>query len=257
MIWAGPKVYFSDIYNYVDMSSTFLLLASLISTWAEVDELAGNWVFTITILLNYTKWIGYARVFDQTRRLIRIIVEIVSDMRSFIFMLLFIIFGFSIIFFQFDDASEDYEDSLLFTYEIMFSSFNTAILNDSQIIYFIIITMILSVVLLNMLIAIMGDTFGRVQSKALLTDSQERVSLILESIVMRRVLRDTILKGRYKSQERRKYTSKASYLLSTDRRFLFVVRKSDGEEEEQHESFGEQETQLNRLRANVKSELKY
>jgi len=256
MVYSGAKVYFSDIYNYVDILANLCVMFTLISIWAGVDNLAADWLYSITLFLNYTKWIAYSRVFDQFRQLIRMITEIVKDMRSFVMMLGLIIFGFSIIFHQFEEGDISYKDQLLNSYVFLYASFSTARFNDSQIVYFVIITMILSVVLLNMLIAIMGNTFGEVQSKSLLTDSQEKSSLILESIAVRRALRTTCCKRKKDKNIRRKYTSKYSLMRQTKNRYLFSCEEHKGDDDED-ETYGEWEGHMNKLRNYIKGEVKF
>lgn len=56
----------------------------------------------------------------------------------------------------------------------------------AEIFFFVITTVLLAIVLLNMIIAMMNDTFNSVQGKRALSDGKEKVYLILENFVMQR-----------------------------------------------------------------------
>jgi len=254
LAYSGIKEYLNDIYNYIDISSNILLIVTILCTWGGLEGLGRDWLFSVTLLFHYTKWFLFFRVFDQTRKLIRICVEIIRDIRSFVMLLVFVIVGFSIMFFQFDNGEVDYPHRLLKVYEMLYGAFETSELSDSQIFYFVVVMAILAVILLNLLVAIMGDTYQGVQAKALLTDSKERVGLILEAIIMRRVA-DNFCKKRQK-KERKRFTSKLSYLRETAKQYLFYVQPSTGEETEDGTIFGEWETRANLIKKIVQNEVR-
>ena len=132
--------------------------------------------------------------------MIRAIIEIIRDMWGFILILAVIIIGFSLIFFEFD-REPGYPEQLLQAYNMLFSNFETEDLNLSQILLFLTIAFLLSVILLNLLIAIMGDTFDKVQEKRVLIDSRERLELVIEAICILRFFQS------------KKIQSKKGYLL--------------------------------------------
>lgn len=68
----------------------------------EKNEGFKNWLVGLSILIGYFKWISFFRVFDSTRRLIKAIVDVLKDTRAFAVVIIFIIFGFSITFLEFN-----------------------------------------------------------------------------------------------------------------------------------------------------------
>mmetsp|Transcript_35065 Transcript_35065/g.31597 ORF Transcript_35065/g.31597 Transcript_35065/m.31597 type:complete len:201 (+) Transcript_35065:748-1350(+) len=161
----GFREYWSNVANIVDFSSSILIIVASIFGWAldSLDPLAVNWVVSVAIIFGYTKLLSYAKVFDNTRRFIRITGEIIWDMRSFIMMLLFIFFSFTIIFICLDEAEEfTFGSMFLLSYNYLFANYESEGLTTSQYIFFVIFTLLLAVVLINMLIAIMGDSYSRV-----------------------------------------------------------------------------------------------
>ena len=105
------------------------------------------------------------------------IIEVLKDMKSFFLIILFILFGFGFIFFRLESEEHDitFEDALLSMYEMMLGSFDITNYTQLEIVFFIIITLFMMVVLLNLLISIIGETYGRVQEASVLTDSLEKV----------------------------------------------------------------------------------
>ncbi len=159
--------------------------------------------------------------------MIRIIIEIVKDIRSFLAILTFIIMGSSLIFFQFDDESTSYGDRLLFVYALVYASFDTTGFSLSQIIYLIIVTVMLSVVLLNLLIAIMTATYERVEVMNDLTDGLERVYMILETVIVKRAF------GKITGCCRRR---KPLQMANNQRGYLFFAEKVTSRASEEKEN---------------------
>mmetsp|Transcript_15704 Transcript_15704/g.13392 ORF Transcript_15704/g.13392 Transcript_15704/m.13392 type:complete len:99 (+) Transcript_15704:432-728(+) len=93
-----------SLWNGVDFAFLTLAIITpiLIITENLEDFIDRAWMVSATIFLGYLRWVAYLRIFRQTRTLIRIITEIVRDMIGFMIVLVFIIFGFSIIFRQFE-----------------------------------------------------------------------------------------------------------------------------------------------------------
>lgn len=97
-----------------------------------------------------------------------------------------IIVGFSLIFLEFGRKihSDNYASYLLSTYGLLYGNYDTSPLELSETLILVLILFLISIVLLNMLIAIMGDSYDKVQDRKILTDSQERIEMILESTVL-------------------------------------------------------------------------
>ncbi len=119
-------------------------------------------------------------------------------MWGFLTIILLIVVGFSLIFMEFDRSME-YKDHLYETYNRLYGNYDDSEYSTSQRIINAIILFFLSVVLLNMLIALMGDSYGKVQETRVLTDSQTRLDMILESTILMRLFekRDNNIKKQY------------------------------------------------------------
>lgn len=115
------------------------------------------------------------------------IAEIAKDMRSFLLIVLFTIIGFSLIFYQFASSTDDFGQFMLEQYLYLYGNQpDTNDFDTSQIIFFIIITLFLALILTNMLIALMSDTYNRVDGSSMMADNLEKISLILEYATLKR-----------------------------------------------------------------------
>ena len=118
-------------------------------------------------------------------------------MRSFTLILGLIIVGFSLIFREFGEGSEEnYGTSLLNSYNLLYGPPDDEGDFFSLPFLFSLTCFIVSVILLNMLIAIMGDSFEKVQEKRALTDSKEKVEMLYETIILKRYLHNLFSRGR-------------------------------------------------------------
>ena len=110
-------------------------------------------------------------------------------MYGFIVVLIFIFFGFALIFLEFSEGKTAYGDQLYSTFKILFADHDDSDYNVSQKLFTSLILFLLNVVLLNLLISIMGDSYDKVQEKRVLTDSLTRLDMSLEAMVFLRVVR--------------------------------------------------------------------
>ena len=94
-------------------------------------------------------------------------------MLGFIIIIIFIIIGFSLIFMEFQ-REQIYGNQLYSTYQVLYGNVADEDFNPSQKVIATIILFALNVILLNLLISIMGDSYDKVQEKRLLTDSLTR-----------------------------------------------------------------------------------
>ena len=78
------------------------------------------------------------------------------------------------------DGAEDLYTSAKINYRIMFGDFDTDDYNLAAWTFFIISSCMMTLIMLNMLIAIMGDTYGRVMGTIIPSDFQELNNMILE-----------------------------------------------------------------------------
>ena len=120
--------------------------------------------------------------------LIQVIVTIMNDMKSFVVVIAMIIVGFSFIFLFFDKGSL-YGFYLYNSYGSLYGPVEGEEPDFSQKLIICFISFLLNVVLLNLLISIMGDSYQRVLEKRVKTDSLTRLEMIAEARTLMKYFR--------------------------------------------------------------------
>ena len=152
-----------------------------------------NRVAAISVLMLYFKLFYFLRIFYSTAYLVRMIIEIMWDMKVFVGVLMIATAAFGNAFYILDRNSTEEEniigknfiDALIYSYKMGLGDFDTDNFGtrDEEVlwIFFILNSIIVLIVLLNLLIAIMGDTFDKVQETQVSSIFKERASMILEN----------------------------------------------------------------------------
>ena len=121
-------------------------------------------------------------LFKSTRVLLRIVIEIVKDMIPFMLFVLATTFTVSLLFTSAtpDAALTDntFSDFLLHVYRLDFGDFSLDNYSALDLAIFILAVLVVPLIFLNMLIAIMGDTFDRVKEEQGRRDFQEMAALV-------------------------------------------------------------------------------
>ena len=152
-----------------------------------------NRVAAISVLVLYFKLFYFLRIFYSTAYLVRMIIEIMWDMKVFVGVLMIATAAFGNAFYILDRNSTEEEniigknfiDALIYSYKMGLGDFDTDNFGtrDEEVlwVFFILNSIIVLIVLLNLLIAIMGDTFDKVQETQVSSIFKERASMILEN----------------------------------------------------------------------------
>jgi hypothetical protein len=193
MILSGRE-YFTFFWNYLDVSSIIMNSAVVIMNFSDASFKDTNRLAAISVLVLYFKLFYFLRIFFATAYLVRMIIEIMLDMKFFVGVLILATAAFGNAFYILgrNSADEDgnlagdnYIDAFLFSYKIGLGDFSTDGFNtkDEEMlwIFFLLNSMIILIILLNLLIAIMGDTFDRVQETQENSMFKELASMILEN----------------------------------------------------------------------------
>jgi len=175
LIYYATGFFITNAWNLVETVKILLLFIYLI--WREPTK---GVILPIAVVLAWIRGIGYFRLFKPTRYLIRLLIEVVKDMGPFLVILSGAVFIFSVVFFATSDTV-DFSDSLLNSYLLAYGEFDTANYSDYQKFIFVLASIFNALVLLNMIIAIMGDTYDRVTDMMEIADQKEFATLILET----------------------------------------------------------------------------
>ena len=172
--------YLLSIWNYVDLIPPIgiyiiAVLSILHSLKLHVDESVESSILAFITFFMWFKFLYFLRIFKSTGYLIRMIVEVVYDMRNFFLVLLITIAAFGDSFLRIAVANSadtqfisGFVDSMIFTYRMILGDFDTGSLgNVAQPVVmslFLLCTIFNMIVMLNLLIAIISDSYAKVMS---------------------------------------------------------------------------------------------
>lgn len=149
--------------------------------------------------------------------------DISWDMASFTFVSTIIIICFALIFKLYNDQ-ESFGVVLILTYRAVFGDFNTDDYGVIEYIMFVLHSILVGVTMLQLLIAIMEDSFEKILDTAISADNSEKLAMILETLQELRTLRRIC----WRRKERRLMKEG-----DENRGFLFRVANSKGISENQ------------------------
>ena len=200
--------YFKDAWNVLDVTHPVLTIIYIIMRLAEYDNsLALAWISTIIVVMGYLRWVSHLRLFKETSKknfnfifltffkgsLIQVIITIANDMRSFMLIIFLLIIGFSLVFLIFEHSrgeNHSYGLYLYNAYNFLYGPVgDDSMTNFSQRVFMCLMAFLLNVLLLNLLISIMDDSYDRMLEKKDKTNSITKLHLISESITFRRIFR--------------------------------------------------------------------
>lgn len=174
------KEYMKDFWNWIDISSLILNFTYLIRDLLNSDPHNNRVLSSCAVLIMWLKLLYFLRLFAPTAALIRMIVEITQDMFVFTIIYFIAIVGFADAFFilaynlNSNEENEMFDNNFLlaiiYSYRTGLGDFDTAAFENSNdkglwYVLFVVQTVFIQIVLLNLLIAIMGDTFDKVTEK--------------------------------------------------------------------------------------------
>jgi len=186
--------YIFSFWNLLDMFSVIMNTTVVIMALSGAKFEDTNRVAAISVLVLYFKLFYFLRIFFATAYLVRMIIEIMLDMKFFVTVLMIATIAFANAFYILgrnsseEDgnlAGENFMDAFIFSYKMGLGDFITDGFGtrDEEIlwIFFLFNSLIILIVLLNLVIAIMGDTFDRVQETQENSMLKELTNMIREN----------------------------------------------------------------------------
>ena len=183
--------YFTSFWNLLDVTSILINTTVVFMDLSDANKNDVNAVACIAVLVLWFRLFYLLRVFSETAYLISMIQAIIIEMKYFVLALVIAVLAFSNTFFILGrNAEENFTgdniwDAFIFTYRMGLGDFDTDGFNtdDEALIWILwfINTLIILIILLNLVIAIMGDTFDRVQETQESTMLKEFTNIMREN----------------------------------------------------------------------------
>ncbi|GMH50018.1 hypothetical protein TL16_g00674 [Triparma laevis f. inornata] len=199
------KEHIQDFWNFLDcisLASIFAAYVFRVLEWIfgsvasrEGAGLSGSYwstlMLAIALPLAWLNTLYFMQGFHESGRLVRMIIGIIKGIRVFLAILTVCMFGFAAGFFLILEGSFGHTSplvSVFSSYTLLLGEYDLENLdrlnNDSEFtmtkIMFVCFTMLLNIIMLNLLIAIMGDIFDKIQENAKAEFLFARANIILE-----------------------------------------------------------------------------
>jgi Polycystin cation channel len=185
------------VWNYLDLVPTLLILLQI---YLDVFGITYNESQTLEVitrsvanLLIWLKLLYFLRIFESTGYLIRIIIQVGIDMRHFIFLLFLTIVAFGQAFEEVsknmgEDAITGRAGGIGYTYSMILGGFDVADFETYVPVYFWVLfiaaTVFIMIIMLNLLIAIISESFSNINSVSKEANFRERAKIISENMYL-------------------------------------------------------------------------
>lgn len=185
-IAAGGIKEYLEFWNLIDFSKNLVSFIWLFLSYQAPSRLF-DIVTWVMVLLSFLRGLTGFRAFDETRNYLRLIFKSTKESLSFL-----LIFFYSTLAFGFLNYSSIIDPSEAGAFQIVWlSPFELSmgsgnLENDSAIyyLYFMLASTLNVIIMLNLLISILGDSFERFQLEVLELDNLEMLKIILEIELM-------------------------------------------------------------------------
>ena len=174
----GPARYLTNPWRYIDIIPLATIIFALLFEYFTSDypqfERAVN---GLSAFLMWLKFLYFLRMYRQSSKFISMIVAVISDMKIFLLVFLVSLITFSQSMYIISNNNEPEHrfissiwDSLLFTYNISLGSWDVTGFGEANkfimITLFLMSTLFLCIIMLNLLIAVISDTYARVNESS-------------------------------------------------------------------------------------------
>ena len=187
------RSYFVSYGNYLDLGRILLTTVYFfIVAGDSLSEQNRSVVLTLVNLVFSLKALTIFALLKSTRVLRRIVIEITKDMIPFMIFCLVVTVLLALMYtsaiLEDDLVGRSYPSSLFHVFLLDYGDFSSDEYSDLEVFIFIVAALFMPLVMLNMLIAIMGDTYDRVKEDQARRDYHELVHLLYKYEVIMGVL---------------------------------------------------------------------
>jgi hypothetical protein len=213
--------YFTEVWNYLDILPPVMIYIFLfmdLEGYFEDKDADGNLTHMTTkavmqavmSLLIWLKYLYFLRIFESTGYLIRIIIQVCIDMRFFIFLLFLTLIAFGEAIQSISDTTGEenytgYMGGIGYVYRMVLGDFSVDDFNLRAPLFmwilFILCTVLVMIIMMNLLIAIISDSFATINSVSKQANLRERAKIISENLYL------------VPTSVRKTFTKKNTYLL--------------------------------------------
>lgn len=179
--------YFQDPWNYIDITRIFAFLIYAVLIWVNVlpDE---DGFLAALILISWVRGVAYFRIFKQTRYLINLLITSCRDIAAFLVILFYSTISFALIFYALlpykDENGNTIDDFFVYAtsfYDLNLGNSNVEGFGKLEWGFYVLVTILNPIIMINLLISILGDTYGTASENESVNDARELIKLIFEA----------------------------------------------------------------------------
>ena len=192
-VYFGTILYCSDVYNIMDVSAYVLVLISnFMRINQDLETVTCKVLLCLSALLLWFKCVYFLRPFEATGPLVRMLSHISVKIIPFLFLLILVLFGFSQTFYILSfreptmlnfSAQSAFVNAFASMTGIMdFNVANDTIAPNLATFIFVLFVAVTSILLLNMLIALMNDAYAAIRQNSESEGKMQRCQIIQNQI---------------------------------------------------------------------------
>lgn len=198
-VFIGKKSYLKSIWNFIDIIRIVLCYVFLYlkfeyfeSNLEPFKNLSEKRIYQsvviVLVLVILLRGLFFFQLFDRTRSMIKVFTDVIKDSLAFLIVLATTTLAFTFLF-MILDQDLSFFDAFTSTYGINFGSFNVDLYsssgNSSKFSYVLLVcfhlaTLINPLLMVNLLVSIMNDTFGRLKDNLEMEDLKALAEVITE-----------------------------------------------------------------------------
>ncbi len=190
-----------DPWNFLDLSSQLIVITgTLLRIIYDTETRLSKCILAVASILLWAKILYYLRAFEDFGIIVSMVFVMGYDIRYFLMILLIFIIGFSFSFWLLEMGNEYSEyrtvsASLFSLYQAMFGTFPIAPFYGSDvksfsIILYVVYGIVVTILMLNLLIALMNNSYSTVNKKGVAQWRLEQAKIIIDQsfLIPRRIL---------------------------------------------------------------------
>ncbi|CAG9333027.1 unnamed protein product [Blepharisma stoltei] len=183
-LYVGGIYYLKDLYNWVDWGRITLFTIHIILLWSHTYQDWNEYILGALISISYYRSTIFFNIYSKTRLLNNLLLAVFYDLIAFFIILLFSTFAFAITLCAVKgDTSISFFTWITLAWRANIGDYdNNADYYDPMLMWAFhwIFTVINPIILINLLISLMGDTFQRVKENWEIADAKEMIYMMLE-----------------------------------------------------------------------------
>ncbi len=169
--------YLTQIWNYLDTLPPLLIYLLILDNFIGMNTAYTATIMALATVMMWLKLLYFMRIFKNTGYLIRMIIEVISDMKYFLFILMVTVTAIGDAMLKIANQNKGEErfvkgffEAVMFTYRMILGDFDTEKFGSVSVLMvwflFLLCTVLNMIVMLNLLIAIISESFNEINQFA-------------------------------------------------------------------------------------------